>query len=145
MAIWQKNFTLESLNALCKDCMLEHIGIKFTSFGDDYMEASMPVVNATKQPFGMLHGGASVVLAETLASVAGNMACAAGYSCLGLEINANHLSSMRSGEVFAKATPLHIGATTQVWNVEITNERGRRICISRTTLAVRKHMKVTNK
>lgn len=140
--IWQKNFTLQSLNDLCKGCMLEHLGIKFTSFGEDYMEASMPVCSATTQPFGMLHGGASVVLAESLASVAGNMACAAEYSCLGQEINANHISSLRSGEVIARATPIHIGITSQVWNVEIRNPQGKLICISRTTLAVRRHMKL---
>ncbi len=100
----------------------------------------MPVCPATHQPFGYLHGGASVVLAETLGSIAGNYACGMEYSCMGLDINANHLRAIKSGLVYAKTTPLHIGKTTQVWNVEIKDEQEHLICISRITLAVRKHM-----
>ncbi len=138
--IWQKQFTLESLNNLCQGCMLEHLGITFTEFGDDYMIAKMPVDARTKQPFGLLHGGASVVLAETVASVAANMACSSEHSCLGLEINANHVQSAHHGFVYAKATPEHLGATTQVWLVKITNDRSQLVCSCRTTVIVRRHM-----
>ncbi len=99
----------------------------------------MPVDARTHQPLGMLHGGASVVLAETLGSLAANMCVEENRYCVGLDINANHIRAMRSGSVTGKATPIHLGATTQVWQIEITDERGRLVCTSRLTMAVLQH------
>ena len=144
-SIWQREFTLDYLNSLCDNCMISALGIKFSAKGDDYLCATMPVGPMTKQPFGLLHGGASVALAESLASVAGNMATTPGVSVLGLEINANHLRAVKSGVVTAKATMVHGGASTQVWQVEISDEAGHLVCVSRTTLAVRRKMKLVAK
>ncbi len=133
--IWKKEFTLEGLNNINDETMVRHVGIEFTAFGDDYLTATMPVDHRTKQPMGLLHGGASVVLAETLGSVAGLMCVEAeGYSIVGVEINANHLKSVMSGKVIGTATPVRIGRTMQVWNIEIKNEDGKLVCISRFTL-----------
>jgi 1,4-dihydroxy-2-naphthoyl-CoA hydrolase len=117
--------------------MEKHIGIEFTEVGADYLCAKMPVDSRTKQPFGLLHGGASVVLSETLGSTA-------AYLCLnpqthlavGIEINANHLRSVKQGFVDGIARPLHIGKTTHVWNIEIQDTEGKRVCVSRITLAI---------
>jgi 1,4-dihydroxy-2-naphthoyl-CoA hydrolase len=117
--------------------MVEHLGIVFTGLGDNYIEATMPVDHRTHQPMGLLHGGASVVLAETLGSVAAT--CCVDPSqqyCVGLDINANHLKSIRSGVVKGRTTPIHIGKRTQVWEIRITNEQQELLCISRITLAV---------
>lgn len=136
MGIFQKNITLEALNALSKDTLAEHIGIEFTAVGPDFLEAKMPVDSRTQQPFGMLHGGASVSLAETLGSVAAT--CCVDMErqfCVGLEINANHIRSARTGYVKGVARPIHIGKKTQVWEIRILNDL-ELICISRITLAV---------
>ncbi len=117
--------------------MGHHLGIEFTEVGTDYLCAKMPVDERTKQPMGLLHGGASVVLAETLGSVAAN--CCVNiktHFCVGLDINANHIRSATSGYVYGKTTPVHIGGTTQVWEIRITNEKGSLVCISRITMAV---------
>ena len=143
--IWQKEFTLESLNEMNKGCMVENMGIVFTEIGDDYLVASMKVSNVTSQPMGLLHGGASVALAESVASVAGNMAAQKGMICLGLDINANHIRAQALGSmVYAKAKALFIGSTTQVWAIDITNSANKLVCVVRMTLAVRHKTKSTS-
>lgn len=127
---------LEQLNLLSRGTAIEALGIVFTAAGDDWLQATMPVDPRTKQPYGLLHGGASVLLAETLGSSAGNLCVADGQVCVGLEINANHLRAVRSGRVTGTARPLHVGGRTQVWEIHIEDERGRLCCVSRLTLAV---------
>ena len=136
MPIWKQDFTLEALTRLGDGVLPGLLGIVFTEFGDDWMRASMPVDARTHQPFGRLHGGASVALAETVASVAGSMAVPAGKVTVGLEINANHVRPARDGWVYGRATPESLGRSTQVWTVRITNEADKLVCISRVTLAV---------
>ena len=117
--------------------MIDHLGIEFLEVGDDYIKGRMPVDHRTRQPFGLLHGGASVTLAETLGSI-GALFCVdpAKYMCVGLEINANHLRGVRDGWVLGIARPLHIGRTTQVWEIKITSEEGKLVCVSRITMAI---------
>ena len=141
MSIWKKSFTLESLNETSVNTLVEHLGIEYSAFDDNSLSAVMPVESRTHQPLGMLHGGASVVLAETLGSLAANMCVDEGKYCVGLDINANHLRAMRSGHVVGTATPVHLGATTQVWQIDIKDPRGRMVCTSRLTIAVMKHKK----
>lgn len=139
MSIWHIQATLEALNALSAGTMVEHLGIEFTAVGEDSISASMPVDRRTIQPAGLLHGGASAALAETLGSVAANLVIdPAQFACVGLEINANHIRSVRSGVVTGVARPIHLGASTQVWDIRIADEEGRLVCISRLTLAVLK-------
>jgi len=141
MAIWFKTPTLAQLSALSRDTLMAHLDIRYTAVGDDYLTASMPVDARTHQPFGMLHGGASVVLAETLGSIAANFCIdPQQYCCLGMEVNANHLRAVRRGLVYGTARPLKLGATTQVWEIRIETERAELVCISRLTLAVRKRL-----
>lgn len=129
--------TVEALNALGKGNMSEHLGIEITEVTGDSLRGKMPVDQRTKQPMGLLHGGASLVLAETLGSVAAYACIDTSLQyCVGLEINANHIRSAREGYVYGKATPLHIGRKTQVWEVRITNEKQQLVCISRLTVAV---------
>jgi len=129
--------SLDELNRLSRGTLIEHLGIVFTAAGDDWLQATMPVDERTRQPYGLLHGGASVVLAETLGSSAGNLCVdAASQVCVGLEINANHLRAARSGMVTGTARALHVGRTTQVWEIRIDNEAGKPVCVSRLTLAV---------
>lgn len=137
MKVFNEGITLETINRLSPNTMLEHIDIKFTALGDDYIEATMPVDHRTHQPFGLLHGGASVVLAETLGSVAAS--CCIDLKkqfCVGLEINANHIKSARSGLVKGITRPIHIGGKTQVWEIKITNEANELVCVSRITMAI---------
>lgn len=141
MTIWQRPFTLALFNQTSKNTLVEHLGIEYVAVDDSSLSATMPVDSRTHQPLGMLHGGASVVLAETLGSLAANFAVSREYYCVGLDINANHIRAVRSGFVTGKATPLHIGATTQVWQIEIHDERQRLVCTSRLTMAVLKHKK----
>ncbi|MDX1549357.1 MAG: hotdog fold thioesterase [Lysobacter spongiicola] len=115
---------------------MEPLGIRFTEIGPDYLRGTMPVDERTKQPYGLLHGGASVLLAETLGSTAGNLCVPEGRVCVGLEINANHLRAVRGGSVTGTARPLHVGGRTQVWEIRIEDARGKLACISRLTLAV---------
>lgn len=129
--------TADVLNELGKGNMSEHLGIEITEVTSDSLSGRMPVDHRTKQPMGLLHGGASVVLAETLGSVAAHACIDTKLQyCVGLEINANHLRSARSGYVYGKATALHVGRKTQVWEVRITNEKQQLVCISRLTVAV---------
>jgi len=129
--------SLDELNRLSRGTLIEHLGIVFTAAGDDWLQATMPVDERTRQPYGLLHGGASVVLAETLGSSAGNLCVdTASQVCVGLEINANHLRAARSGVVTGTARALHVSRTTQVWEIRIDNEAGKPVCVSRLTLAV---------
>lgn len=135
--IWAKTPTLEALQAGSRDTLVEHIGIEFLEVGDDFLRARMPVDKRTVQPFGILHGGASVALAETLGSVGANLCLTdAGKVGVGLDINANHVRSAREGWVYGTARPLHIGGTTQLWEIRIEDEQGRLVCISRLTMAI---------
>ncbi|MBN8799784.1 MAG: hotdog fold thioesterase [Stenotrophomonas nitritireducens] len=129
--------SLDELNRLSRGTLIDHLGIVFTGAGEDWLQATMPVDERTRQPYGLLHGGASVVLAETLGSSACNLCVdTASQVCAGLEINANHLRAVRSGMVTGTARALHVGRTTQVWEIRIENEAGKPVCISRLTLAV---------
>lgn len=136
--IWKQTFSLETLNKLSKNTLVDHLGIQYTHFGDDFLIATMPVDHRTKQPMGLLHGGASAALAETLGSVASALCVddPTNVSIVGLEINANHLRSVREGFVIGKATAIKIGRKIHVWNIEITNEDNQLICISRLTVAI---------
>lgn len=137
MGIFRKDITLEALNKLSKNTMAEQIGIEFTAIGDDFMEARMPVDARTHQPFGLLHGGASVALAETLGSVAAHCCVdATKQFCVGLDINANHVRGVKEGFVTGITKPIHIGKKTQVWEIRILNQKGELVCISRITMAV---------
>lgn len=124
------------LDALSADTAIARLGIAFTEVGDDYLCATMPVDARTVQPYGLLHGGASVLLAETLGSSAGNLCVAEGQRVVGIEINANHLRAVTGGLVTGTARPLHLGRSTQVWEIRIEDESGRLACVSRLTLAV---------
>lgn len=135
--VFKPGITLEALNQMGKNTLVEHVGIEYTAIGENSITARMPVDKRTHQPFGLLHGGASVVLAETLGSVAANCCLdSAKQYAVGLDINANHLRSVRSGWVYGITTPVHIGKSTQVWEIRITSEEGALVCISRITMAV---------
>ncbi len=134
--IWTREASLEALNAMSAGNMVGHVGIVFTRIGNDELEATMPVDNRTRQPFGLLHGGASVVLAETLGSVAGYLCCEGEQKVVGLEINANHLRSAREGIVRGVCKAVHVGRRHQVWQIDISDEQGRLCCTSRLTTAV---------
>ncbi len=137
MSIWHASTTPEVLTERGRPTLPGHLGIRFTEIGADYLRASMPVAAHTHQPFGVLHGGASVALAETVGSVAA-LLCVDGekFMCLGQEINANHLRAVSGGTVTATARPFHIGARSQVWGIEIRDDEGRLVCVSRITMAV---------
>ncbi|MFW2852944.1 hotdog fold thioesterase [Sphingomonas sp. TX0543] len=136
MAIWTHPIDLAQLTELGAKALPGLVGIEFTDYGEDWMRARMPVDARTHQPFGRLHGGASVVLAETLASVAGSMAVPPEKVTVGLEINANHLRPAMSGHVHATATAEMLGRSTQVWTIRIEDDAGKLICLSRMTAAV---------
>jgi 1,4-dihydroxy-2-naphthoyl-CoA hydrolase len=139
MTIWSREYSLKELNEMAHGNMVGHLGIEFTEIGPEFLRARMPVDERTRQPAGLLHGGASVALAETLGSVAANLVRNLDGSmggCVGLEINANHLRAVRSGWVFGETRPLHLGRTTQVWEIRISDERDRLVCVSRLTMAV---------
>jgi len=137
VSIWVRQPTLDALNAMCRGTMMEHLEICFTEVGEDFVAATMPVDARTHQPFGLLHGGASAALAETLGSAAANFCCdPTTHYAVGLEINANHLRAVRSGIVTGIGRALHLGRRTQVWEMRITDDAGRLVCVSRLTLAV---------
>jgi 1,4-dihydroxy-2-naphthoyl-CoA hydrolase len=137
MAIWFRVYSLDEVKKMCIGNMVEHVGIEFTAVGDDFLMAKMPVDHRTIQPAGLLHGGASVVLAETLGSVAANLVVdSSKKTCVGLEINANHIRSIRSGWVYGMARPIHLGRATQVWEIRIADDEDRPVCVSRITMAV---------
>ena len=135
MSIWFKNNSVENIKI--KNTLVETLGIEITETGDNYIVGTMPVDNRTKQPFGILHGGASVALSETLASIGGNLTVDyEKYHVVGVEINANHVKTAKDGHVIGKCKPIKIGKSTQIWQTEITNEKNELICISRITLMV---------
>ena len=138
MGIWAKKIDIDDLNQWSKNTMVEHIGIRVVEVGDDYLKATMPVDKRTHQPMGILHGGASVVLAETLGSIAANLAVKDPYYCVGMEINANHVKSAFSDDVTGTVRPVHIGKSTHVWDITICDKEDELICVSRITLAVLK-------
>ncbi len=132
-----KKVALQDVNKLNDQTMSEKIGIEITEVGDDYLKGRMPVDERTVQPYGILHGGASAALAETLGSLAGALTLDHEKEyCVGMEINANHVRSVRSGYVYGKASPIHIGSRTQIWEIRIEDDEQRLVCISRLTLAV---------
>jgi 1,4-dihydroxy-2-naphthoyl-CoA hydrolase len=134
--IWFRDFSLEEVNARGQSTLVEHLEIQVTELGPDFITGTMPVDHRTKQPVGLLHGGASVALAESLASIAANLTVDSKLSyCVGLEINANHISGCKSGVVTGVSRPMHRGRTTQVWETKIT-QGDRLVCVSRMTLAV---------
>lgn len=137
MPIWKKPAAVADINQRLKGNMCEHVGIEVTEVGEDYLVGTMPVDARTKQPAGLLHGGASVVLAESLGSIAANLCCGTDQYCVGLEINANHLKSTTSGMVTGMTRPIHIGRSTQVWEIQIKNDNGQLTCISRITMAAK--------
>jgi len=137
MAIWSKTFTLEDLKARHADTAEGHMGIEFTAIGDDWLAARMPVDSRTVQPFRILHGGASVLLAESVGSCAANLCVdQQRFYCVGLDINANHVRGVKSGWVTGTARPLHIGKSTHVWQIDITSDAGALVCVSRLTMSV---------
>ena len=137
MSIWKQTADLDSINAWNAGSMVEHLGMRITEVGEDFLRGTMPVDARTKQPFGLLHGGASVALAESLGSLAGTMCIdATEQMAVGLDINANHVRAVTEGIVTGTARPLHVGRNTQVWEIRIEDERGRLVCISRLTLAI---------
>jgi 1,4-dihydroxy-2-naphthoyl-CoA hydrolase len=136
--MFKKHISIEKLNEMNENTIGKQLGIEIIEIGEDFITARMPVDKRTHQPFGILHGGASVVLAETLGSVA-SMLTIEDFSkqqAVGLEINANHIRSVKSGWVYGKATSLHLGRTTQIWEIKITNEDNKLVCISRLTIAI---------
>ena len=135
-ALFRTGTTIDELNALSKNTAMEPLGIRFTEIGPDFLRGTMPVDARTRQPYGLLHGGASVLLAETLGSSAGGLCTPQGKGVVGIEINANHLRGVREGLVTGTARPLHVGGSTQVWEIRIEDEAGRLVCVSRLTLAV---------
>jgi 1,4-dihydroxy-2-naphthoyl-CoA hydrolase len=140
MSIWyKKDWNIEKLNQFAANTMNELIGIEFIEVGENYLKASMPVDNRTRQAYGLLHGGASATLAETIGSVASIMVVDPElYYCVGVEINANHLRSVKEGFVIATALPLHIGLSSHVWEIKITDKQEKLVCVSRLTVFVKR-------
>lgn len=129
--------TIEAVNKMCQNTLVDHLGIEVIELGKDYLVAKMPVDQRTHQPMGLLHGGASVVLAETIGSIAASLTVNQKLQhCVGLEVNANHVKSVRKGYVFGRTKSIHLGKRTQIWEINITNEQDELVCISRLTMAV---------
>lgn len=137
MSIWRQPITPDELNQYQQQTLVTLLGIRYTEVGEDYLKATMPVDTRTKQPAGILHGGASAALAETLGSTGANLVVDRTTTlCVGLELNCNHIRAMREGRVTGTARPLHIGKSTQVWEIRITDDQDRLVCVSRITMAV---------
>jgi 1,4-dihydroxy-2-naphthoyl-CoA hydrolase len=136
VAIWTQPISIERITAQNRETAAAHLGIEFLEVGDDFLRARVPVDTRTRQPFGLLHGGVSVVLAETLGSVGATYACAPGHRAVGLEINANHLRGVASGWVTGIGRPVHVGRSTQVWQIDMHDDQGRLSCVSRITVAI---------
>jgi 1,4-dihydroxy-2-naphthoyl-CoA hydrolase len=136
MAVWKKPISVDELARIHVGTAVEHLGIEFLEVGPDFIRARVPVDTRTRQPYGLLHGGVSVVLAETLGSCGAAYSCPEGHRAVGLDINANHLKSATSGWVTGITRPVHIGRTTQVWQIDMTNDAGELTCVSRITMAV---------
>ena len=138
MATWKQRLSTEEIERITENTLVRHLGIQITEVGDDYLKATMPVDHRTHQPMGILHGGASVALAETIGSLGAQMCAEPGFYVVGLEINANHIRGVRSGVVTGVATPIHVGRSTQVWSIRIFDEQDKTVCISRLTMSVLK-------
>ena len=137
MTIWKSPRSVEELNSSGVGTLVEHLGIRFTEISDDFIRGTMPVDARTRQPYGLLHGGASVALAETLGSTGATMCVDANeYLCVGQEINANHVRAARTGLVTGTARAVHLGGRTHVWTIEIQNDAGKLVCTSRLTIAI---------
>lgn len=136
MSLWKKPISVEELTAIHHNTAVQHLGIEFLEVGADFIRARVPVDTRTKQPYGLLHGGVSVVLAETLGSCGAAYSCPEGHRAVGLDINANHLKGAISGWVTGITRPVHVGRTTQVWQIDLTNDAGELTCVSRITMAV---------
>ncbi len=136
MTIWKRTLSLSEMNQLCANCAVGHLGIEFTAQGENWLEATMAVDNRTTQPMGLLHGGISVALAETVGSLAGLLCLEEPHAAVGTDINASHLRPVKSGKVTARATPLRLGKRTQVWQIDIRDEQENLCCTSRLTLTV---------
>jgi 1,4-dihydroxy-2-naphthoyl-CoA hydrolase len=138
MSIWfNKSVTVDLLHSIDQHSMREHLGIEFTEIGENYLKAKMPVDSRTRQPYGLLHGGASVALAETMGSIASAFVIdTTQFYCVGIEINANHVRGVKEGNVFGTVIPLHIGNSTHVWDIKIHNEQEKLVCVSRLTVAI---------
>jgi uncharacterized protein (TIGR00369 family) len=136
MGIWKKPISVETLTAVSENTAVPHLGIEFLEVGEDFIRARVPVDKRTQQPYGLLHGGVSVVLAETLGTCGAVCASPEGYRAVGLDINANHIKGTASGWVTGTARPVHIGRTTQVWQIDMHNDAGELTCVSRITLAM---------
>jgi uncharacterized protein (TIGR00369 family) len=134
--VWTRPISCEILQGLHDDTAVQHLGIEFTEVGDDFIAARVPVDTRTKQPYGLLHGGVSVVLAETLGSCGAAFSCPEGHRAVGLDINANHLKGATQGWVTGVARPVHIGRSTHVWQIDLRNEAGELTCVSRITMSV---------
>ncbi len=135
-SIWKKPISSEHLARVHHQTTVGHLGIEFVEVGDDFLRARVPVDGRTRQPYGILHGGVSVVLAETLGSCGAHYSTPEGVRAVGLDINANHLRSVSSGWVTGTARPVHMGRSTHVWQIEMANEQGQLTCVSRLTLAI---------
>jgi len=137
MSLWKQQLTPDAVNAMSSNTMMQAIGIRISEIGDDYVRGTMPVDARTHQPYGLLHGGASVALAETLGSFAAMLTLdPAVEAAVGLDINANHVRGVKSGTVIGTARALHLGRSTQVWEIRIEDERAKLVCIARLTMAV---------
>ncbi len=136
MRIWNKVISVEELTAIHVDTTVAHLGIEFLEIGDDFIRARVSVDHRTRQPYGLLHGGVSVVLAETLGSCGAAFSNPDGYRAVGLDINANHIRSTTSGWVTGVARPVHLGRSTQVWQIDMHNDAGELTCVSRITMAI---------
>ena len=137
MRIWQKDVSVDILTQISLNTAVQQLGIEFLEVGDDYLKGRVPVDHRTHQPYGLLHGGASVVLAETLGSTASYLCIdSSRFYCVGLEVNANHLRGLRSGRVTAVARAVHLGRTTHVWDIRLSGDDGKTSCISRLTMAI---------
>ena len=134
--IWKKPISLEEINHRCRNTLVDHLGIEFTEIGDMHMSAKMAVDHRTNQPMGIVHGGATAALSETVASAAANYTVEKGKICVGLDLNINHIRAVGSGSVTATARPLHLGKSTQVWEIKIENEAKQLISAARLTIAV---------
>jgi len=135
-SIWKQPVSIDVLTEIHRETAPEHLGVEFLEVGDDYIRGRVPVDARTRQPYGILHGGVSVVLAETLGSCGAAYACPPGHRAVGLDINANHLRSAAGGWVTGTARPLHVGRSTHVWQIELVDDAGRMTCVARLTMAV---------
>ena len=136
MRVWKKPISVEELTSIHSETAVAQLGIEFLEVGDDFIRARVPVDTRTRQPYGLLHGGVSVVLAETLGSCGAAYACPEGQRAVGLDINANHLRGATSGWVTGVARPVHMGRSTHVWQIDMSDDAGRMTCVSRITMAI---------